>query len=236
MRKLLLAAVFAGSVAFVAPPANACHMIRPWDPGCLLHNQNASSSGSGSSAATADGATFQGGCDEFTVNDGTPGDTLGGDDVWNGIVRAWVVARDGGSVAVTCSIKVNGTDQGAALAASGVGVAANAGRLTFTAAIEDSVALCTNVTTSSGTESVCVNTTTIPVCPIQVCGEGGLYEQVFAALDGIADPLTCSVLMGLAPSVDSLPTAGVLYIDPSSGDVDLMGGRFKDCPPYEAPQ
>jgi len=34
MKRLLLAALFAGSVVYAAPSASACHSVRPWDPGC----------------------------------------------------------------------------------------------------------------------------------------------------------------------------------------------------------
>jgi hypothetical protein len=195
--------------------------------------------------AHADGVNYKGTCRISTVNDTTPDATLGGQNVWNGQVNVLVVANaPGDTISATCSIKVNGADQGVILTATapGVGFAANAGRATFTAAITDTVSICTNVTTGTGGyESTCADLTTTPVCPVQVCGPGGILDQVFAILNGVLgqiDPTICPVIASLAPTVNSLPTSGVLFIGPD-GDIYVggtgPGALFYDCPPYVTP-
>jgi hypothetical protein len=207
--------------------------------------------------AHADGAGFKGTCRISTVNDTTPDGTLGGQNVWNGQVNIVVVANDAGSISANCSLKVNGVSQGVILdAGAGTGVLAAAGRATFTAAVTDTVTICTNVTTSAGSESVCVDLTTTPICPVQVCGDGGVLDQViavldtvFATLDGVittvneatkvVDGPLCAQLIGISGTVNSLPTSGVLYIDPATGDTYVGGTTpadlFWDCPPYVTP-
>jgi hypothetical protein len=193
---------------------------------------------------------YKGGCRVSSLNDTTPDGTLGGQSVWNGQVNVVVVANTpGDTISATCSIKVNGVDQGIVLTANtpGVGFAAAADRVTFTAAVTDVVSLCTNVTTGSGgDESSCADLTTTPICPAQACGDGGLLDQAFAILDGvihdvnevakIVDPTLCAALKSISGTVNGLPTSGVLYIDPSTGDT-FVGGTtdadlFWDCPPY----
>jgi hypothetical protein len=203
--------------------------------------------------AHADGAHFRGSCRFSVVTDTTPGGRLGGQDAWNGEVDVLVVADDAGSISATCSIKVNGVDQGVVLdAGSGTGFVAAAGPLTFRAGAADGVALCTNVTTSAGAESWCGFGPERPLCPDDVCGDGavldqvvGVLDQVLDVLDGlvgagpplfeVADPTLCPVLLSLRPTVNALPTAGLLSIGPD-GDVFLGGTTaddlFWDCPPY----
>jgi hypothetical protein len=210
-------------------------------------------------SAHADGASYKGTCRISTVNDTTPDGTLGGQNVWNGNVNVVVVANTpGDTISATCSIKVNGVNQGVVLTADkpGVGFAAAADRVTFTAAVTDVVSICTNVTTGSNPpESSCVDLTTTPICPAQVCGDGGLLDQAFAILDGvfttvdgvintvneatkIVDPTLCAALVSISGTVNSLPTSGVLYIDPT-GDTYVGGTTaadlFWDCPPYVTP-
>jgi hypothetical protein len=190
-------------------------------------------------SAHADGVGYTGGCRISTVNDTTPDATLGGQNVWNGQVNILVIASTpGATITGSCSIKVNGTPQGTILTATqpGVGFAANAGRATFTSAVTDTVSLCTDVTVGGvASPQVCVDLTTTPVCPVQVCGPGGVLDQVNAIL-ALVDPTLCAQLIAISGTVDSLPTAGVLYIDPATGDTYVGGtgpsALFWDCPPY----
>jgi len=189
--------------------------------------------------AHADGPGWVGTCRISTVNDTTPDGTLGGQNVWNGQVNIAVAASTPGATisAASCTIKVNGGSESTILTATAAGgVAVGAGRATFTAAVDATVEICTHVTTSSdGAQSTCATLTTTPICPDQVCGDGGLLDQVNGVLEGV-DPLLCSVLITAAPTVDSLPTAGVIYIDPATGDTYVGGtgpsALFWDCPPY----
>jgi hypothetical protein len=193
-------------------------------------------------SAHADGANFKGTCRISSVNDTTPGGQLGGQNVWNGQVNILVVANDAGTISANCTLKVNGVSQGVVLdAGSGTGFVAAAGRVTFTSAVTDTVSICTNVTTSGGPESVCADLTTTPICPEQVCGDGGVLDQVFAVLNtvlGAIDPTICPVIAGQRGTINSLPTSGVLFIGPD-GDI-FVGGTgpdalFYDCPPYVTP-
>jgi hypothetical protein len=207
-------------------------------------------------SAHADGAGYKGTCRISSLNDTSPDGTLGGQNVWNGQVDILVVANDAGSISANCSLKVNGVSQGVILnAGNGTGFVAAADRVTFTAAVTDTVTICTNVTTSAGAESQCADLTTTPICPVQVCGDGGALDQVIAILDGvlttvdgvintvneatkIVDPAVCAALIAIAPTVDGLPTAAVLYIDPT-GDTYVGGTTpadlFWNCPPYTTP-
>jgi hypothetical protein len=193
-------------------------------------------------SAHADGAGYKGTCRISSLNDTSPGGQLGGQDVWNGQVDILVVANDAGTISANCSLKVNGVSQGVILnAGSGTGFVAAADRVTFSAAVTDTVTICTNVTTSAGPESQCADLTTTPVCPVQVCGDGGVLDQIFAILNGAlsqVDPTICPVIISLRATVNSLPTSGVLWID-ADGDI-YVGGRtpadlFYDCPPYVTP-
>jgi hypothetical protein len=186
-------------------------------------------------SAHADGATFKGGCRISTVNDTTPGGVLGGQRVWNGQVNIEVVANTPNDlVAASCYIKVTASGSESKIldgTVIGATVAVGAGQATFTADVTDTVYICTHVTTSAGTEDVCVALTTTPVCPEQVCGDGGVLGP-----NGLVDSIVCPVLITLAPTVDGLPTSAVLWIDPVQGDTYVGGTTpadlFWDCPPY----
>jgi hypothetical protein len=190
-------------------------------------------------SAHADGPGYVGTCRVSTVNDTTPDGTLGGQNVWNGQVNVAVVATTpGDTISASCWIKVGagGTENKVLDAVGpGTGFAVGAGRATFTAAVTDTVFICTHVTTgSAGSSDICVPLTTTPICPDQVCGDGGLLDQINAQT-GIVDATLCPVLVTLGTIIDGLPTNGVLYID-GTGDT-YIGGRtqaalFWDCPPY----
>jgi hypothetical protein len=199
--------------------------------------------------AQADGAHYRGECRlESPTYDTTPLGRFGGRHTWNGTIDVLVVANDAGSISATCSIKVNGTSRGVFLVAAvpGTGFVAAAGHARFSAAPTDVVTVCTNVTTRDGYESKCaLSDPATPNCPVQVCDDGGLLDQAFALFDTVdgaikaLEPAVCGVLITAAPTVDLLPTAGVLYIDPDTGDT-FVGGRTPadvvfDCPPPLAP-
>jgi hypothetical protein len=151
-------------------------------------------------AAHADGATFRGGCSAEVTSDPSGG-LLGGQDAWNGDVRLAVVPNDFGPVTASCEIRVNGVSQGVVLTATGTGIAVAAGFVTFNATVTDNVALCTHVTTSAGSESVCADIT---------------------KLDG---DVMCSMLRALAGT--SIPPVEIKW----DGDVYVFGFRTIDCPP-----
>jgi hypothetical protein len=188
--------------------------------------------------AHADGAGYRGTCRISAVNDTTG--KLGGRNVWTGQVSVLVVANAPvDSIRGTCSIEVNGADQGVVLdTGNNIEIAAAAGRVTFTAAVTDTVSICTNVTTGTlGYESSCVDLITTPVCPAQVCWPGGVLDQV-AAVARTLDPALCALLVSIAPVVDGVFNPNFLYIDPATGDTYAGGTtpahRIQDCPPYES--
>jgi hypothetical protein len=134
-------------------------------------------------AAHADGPGYIGTCRITTLNDTTPGGTFGGLRVWNGEVDIAVAATTPGAlVSAGCYIKVTapGTES-KILDATVVGgqVGVGAGRATFTADVTDTVYICTHVTTTSnGAQDQCAALTTTPVCPAQLCGDGGIVDQL----------------------------------------------------------
>jgi hypothetical protein len=190
--------------------------------------------------AHADGPGYVGSCRISTVNDTTPDGTLGGQSTWNGQVNVLVVAKTpGDTISASCWIKVGaGGTENKLLDATGpgVGFTAGAGRATFTAAATDTVIICTHVTTgSAGSVDDCGTLPAPPICPDQVCGDGGLLDQVTGTPEAL-DPAFCAGLISLAPTVDHLPSSGVVYIDEATGDTYLGGltpdNLFWDCPPY----
>jgi hypothetical protein len=200
-------------------------------------------------SAHADGPGYTGNCRISTVNDTTPDGTLGGQRVWNGQVNIEVAASTPGAlVSASCYIRVGaaGTESkilDATVIGAEVGV--GAGQATFTADVTDTVYICTHVTTTSnGAQDQCAALTTTPICPEAVCAPGGILDQVIAILNGIndqtkvLDQVICPVLISAASTVDGLPTSGVLWIDPVTGDTYVGGDHsdpanlFWDCPPY----
>ena len=190
-------------------------------------------------SAHADGNGYVGTCRISTLNDTTPGGVLGGQRVWNGQINLAVAASTPGAsiTAADCYIKV--TDGGSQIkmpldvrSPLPAPAAFGGGRATFTADVDDTVYICTHVTTTATAETNdCAPLTTTPVCPEQACGDGAPLGRY-----GIVDETLCPVLASLAGTVNSLPTSGVLYIDPASGDT-WVGGRtpddlFWDCDPY----
>jgi hypothetical protein len=187
--------------------------------------------------AHADGVAYRGQCRFAAINDTSPGSLLGGQDVFNGQVNAVFVANNPTDhISGFCELIVNSVSQGDVLDATlpGTGFVAAAGRITYTAPEGSVVQLCDHVTTTSGGSEVhCGTAITIPVCPDQVCGDGAPLGKY-----GLVDQTVCPIFVSLAATVDSLPTAGVLFIDPVEGDVYLGGttadDKFWDCPPYDA--
>jgi hypothetical protein len=191
---------------------------------------------------------YLGGCSFALVDDPTPGGPSGGQDTWNGVVRVHVVPVDyygvptGAPVAAKCELRVDGVSRGIVLdAGSGTGVVAGAGPLTFTAADAAWIDLCSVVTIDSVTQTRCLSLTPVPICPAWLC-EGNLLTAVIDAADDqvkALDPATCAALAAAAPTVDGLPSAGFLYVDPATGDT-YAGGTTPadllwDCPPYVTP-
>jgi hypothetical protein len=255
--KLLVGAIAGGMLMLAVPAANAlcfycdetgCHATSGPCPPPPPSQEAMTNEGHGHKpkSTRSAGVGYTGDCQLLAFNDTTPGGSLGGNDVWDGAVHADAVANDAGPISATCSIKVNGADQGVVLdAGTGTGFVAAAGRVTLTAAVTDTVSVCTNVTTSVGSESVCEDVTITPVCPDPACGAGGAVDQAIAVLNQLSeqgrslDPTDCAVLRALAPTVDGLASSDVLYVDPGTGDT-FVGGTsvvdaFYDCPPYVPP-
>jgi len=225
MKKLAVAALVGLCAATASPPAQAAYAGPR--PAYVM------------SGGAASGPGWTGGCRIAVVNDFTPDQSLGGANVWNGAVVVAVAASTPGATvsAASCTIRVNGGTPFTILNATATGpVAVGAGRATFSSTEGDNVEICTRVTTSShGARSSCDYLTTTPICPDQVCAVGGVIDQTSDLLK-VVDPLVCNILVSLAGTVDSLPTAGVLYIDPGTGDLYVggtgWGALFWDCPPY----
>jgi hypothetical protein len=182
-----------------------------------------------------------GGCHWSALDDTSPGGVLGGQDTWHGYVSLLVIPNDaetglpsGAAVTAECVLMIDGANERTVLAGSGVGVAAAAGTLTFTADYPDVVVqLCTRVTVGTETIDDCGDGDPCPGALCTLAFVGSKVNEVFAQA---VDPVLCPQLVALAPTVDGLPTANVLYIDPATGDT-YAGGTTQDdlvydCPPY----
>jgi hypothetical protein len=193
---------------------------------------------------------YEGRCTYTVLNDTTPNALLGGQSTWNGVARVHVVPVDedgvptGAPVAAKCELVVNRVSRGIVLdAGSGTGAVAAAGPLMYTAAVTDTVDLCTIVTIGSVTQRTCAITLpATPICPRLVCGDGGLLDDAITTVNEQSkalDPAVCAALAAAAPTVNGLPSADVLYVDPDTGDTYAGGTTpdhlFWDCPPYVTP-
>ena len=195
------------------------------------------------------GPGYDGGCAVAVALDITPGGLLGGQHTWDGVVAVAVHGTIQGDdpSAVSCWIKINGGSEYPILDGTQInplspfyqsvettvgGLTVGAGTTAFASDVTDTVSLCTHVTTRTyGATDRCYATTTMPVCPDQVCGGGGAIDRL--------DSVVCPALIIAAPAVNGLPTAGVLYVDPATGDTLIRGTspdyRLWDCPPYALP-
>jgi hypothetical protein len=214
------------------------------------------------------GDDYLGGCVPTTVSEMT---TTGGN--YEGVWRVVIVATFAKSIAgvqvpnplgeitdVECSLLVNGSQVAAMSAPPGTGVTANAERVTYAAEPTDTVTVCTDVTVSHGDIETSVRTTSSfhdcndlssgfePDPPPEVDQVVDLVVSLVNNALGQVDPLLCTVLRLLAPTVNGLGHPEVVYIDygtpqPSvvTGDYDgdnfdadlfLAGLLVWDCPPY----
>lgn len=188
----------------------------------------------------AHASSYLGGCGMVTLRDFEPEDllnVLGGQNLWGGVVFLAVVPPGIATpVTVTCELKVNGVSQGTVLAATGIGAAASAATLTYTATLGAIVSLCTKVVTSV-TEQTCRDATTVRVVPEPV-------KDVLAVPKHLLDPSLCQVLKAAAPAIKGLGRPDLVDADLASGDVYLRdsddNGTYDgddpdlgwDCPPY----
>ncbi len=188
--------------------------------------------------ATGDDSTFRGSCGFTTLNDTTPGGTLGGPETWTGEVDSDVVlySRTHGNVVtgtVTCVLEINGVPQ-QSYSRSGAGAVVFVAPMSFTASVTDVVTLCTGVDyTSDSTPStlICAWATTTQIPPQEVVDlitfVIDLVDYAFA-YTAAGDPTICPLLQSLAPGAEPVT------ITPE-GDTFLDGEMFWDCPPYENP-
>jgi hypothetical protein len=232
--------------------ADSCSGVAPGAGGA----GGAGGSGGGGGGAGNPGANVghRGSCGFNTLNDTTPGGQLGGQDVWNGEVYLAVVMFDpnglSASGTVSCELRVNGVSQGTVLGPdSGTGIVVDANTIQFTASVTDVVSLCLHVNTDYENSVDCNDATTTQVVPQPVIDA---IDAVFAAINGVIDllnqnvfsqldPTICSVLIGLAPTVNGLGHPELIHIDPATGDLFIGGiiftpppggDLFWDCPPY----
>lgn len=210
MRRTVLTAVLLGLLATTAPSAHATPDYH-WTGGC-----------------------------GFTVfNDTTPGGQLGGRNVWNGEVDIVAIATNEHTslptplapISVQCELRVNSVSQGIVLSATGLGVAANAATLQFTALPSDYVEICDIVTVATDSHApVCYGATLTQHPPQPVLDVFyTLWDLVRWQVLTQLDPLICPLISTLAPGI------GPVTVDPT-GDVDVYGEPIYDCPPYHGNQ
>lgn len=139
---------------------------------------------------------------------------VGGEGTMTGVVYATVVLTDpvGAEATVRCEFRINGVPQPPGHVGSGAGVVAFAQQFTIVSpGMEDHFALCTTVTTGSGSATTCADGSSLQVPPDAVADLNAVVADV---VDGVwvslVDPLVCPVLTA----------AGI-------------GDDVYDCPPYE---
>lgn len=133
-------------------------------------------------AGHASGTTFRGGCGFAALtNNPTPIGLLGDPDTWTGLVYLAVVpvssagVPNGSPVTATCYLEINGVSAGTVLGpASGIGVVATLGPVTYTAEGSDVVRLCTSVTTPVSSEVVCKGQSAATLGPVGVFAVGSM--------------------------------------------------------------
>ena len=148
--------------------------------------------------------------------------TTGGQDTFTGAAYGYVGSTTGGSVTIRCYVAVDGSEVASTPTGSGTGFATTAGQVTYTASDTQDVDLCAEWSRDGGAPTThCNETTTTQIPPQEVID-----------LTAIPDFLLCPILAQLGTALGGgIP--GVLTIDPDTGDVELLGGGFWDCPPYE---
>jgi hypothetical protein len=223
LKKLLLAGLAAGMLATAAPMAQA------------NHNGN-----------------FTGGCGFDTVNQ----ETATGQS-WVGEASVVIVATTPGTppapntpnptasiTNVSCEFFINGVSQGTILTApNGTGVTANAGRFEFSASETDTTTVCTHATINGTPYTHCADGEVTQIPPQAVIDAINAVFQIIADATAGLDPLLCSVIWLVAPTVNSLEATTGLYIDvQASGDCDIYLGdtpeedRLIDFFPYNDPE
>jgi len=202
------------------------------------------------SASADQGDTLKGGCgfntDENAV--ATNGQNQG---VIYVVALSQEASGTPSTATVDCWIDVNGVEQpGTRITATGNGVIANQGQITFSAVDGDTINECQKVVFADGSTwtakdgnvgTDCPAATSIDIPPPVVFDT---LDTVFEALQGVldavngvlistVDPVVCPVLKSLAGNY------GPVEIN-SEGDVivndglDLIG-KVYDCPPYDPP-
>lgn len=211
MKRLILAALLAGSVAVPGAGAYADHCPEPPsvpDPACELeHDVRA---GCGFDSVQQDTATGQN---------------------YEGAAYGYAANTTGGPITVRCYITVNGVPAaaGSTPVGAGAGVATTAGPISFEAATGADVEMCTEV---NGTTIECGDSTNTQIPPQEVI-------DLIVFITSIPDPLICPIIEDIADLGVEVP--GVLeFGDPSDptgdpADIYLAGDLFWDCPPYEPP-
>jgi hypothetical protein len=136
------------------------------------------------------------------------------------------------AVAVTdvwCEMLVNGVSRGNVLTApDGTGFTAAVAPFSYEALDTDVVDLCTHATVDGTPLVRCWQPTYWP--PEAWPPEFYYVFDVLVAVVDAVGPVECEPLRALAPLNDAAPD--VLHVDPETGDVDLLGEPFWDCPPY----
>jgi len=132
-----------------------------------------------------------------------------------------VATADAPKVSVRCSIRVDGTEVASLDSGWMTRVAVTAGTLGYVATDDQHVEICTEWVESSGPSgSFCRDAGPTEIPPQEVI-------DLIRDVTSIPDALVCPVLISLAPGIP-----GVVDID-ATGDTDLLGVDFWDCPPYE---
>jgi hypothetical protein len=179
----------------------------------------------------------------------TPGHQLSGDS-GSHLLFGVFVATDSAHVpqptypiSAHCEIRINGVSQGSTFGGFGPGggVTVVLEPFVFYAAETDVVEVCDHVTVDGETFVTCHGTSFVTL-PDVVGAVVAVLDTVVATLNDLVfeptDPVTCGVLLALAPTVNALPP-DVAHVD-ADGDLHRGGTLLGpdpndliwDCPPY----
>ena len=169
-------------------------------------------------AGPAGAAPGDGGCGFTTVGGGIETSPTG--TTYRGVVNLFYETEMGQVATISCELFIDAASQGIVLGpTTGTGFVVDAGPLEFHLEEGEKVRICAHFSLDG-------------VPQPDNCGDAEECE-VLDCVAGIIDPPLCAVLVTVAPTVNALvDDPSLLYIEPTFGDVYVLGELFWDCPPY----
>lgn len=150
----------------------------------------------------------------------------GDDHTFTGFAVGFVVSREPvENVSIRCYIAVDGGQISSTPPGSGLGAAATAGQVTYTAFDGQDVRVCADWTAGADSGTSCFAVNVIPTA----IGRD-LLEATAAFVDEVlwilgVTPIICPILQALTPGIPN-----IVDID-AEGDVTVLATKVIDCPP-----